>query len=1315
MKSILRILIIATLFFSKETFSQHVNYIDDSGWNLGFNTGGTWQNKELVMLGNDTNYAQPFTSVRGGFTFGKTVAYFPSNRFFALDLRFRYLRGINYGWATKTSIVDSINPSFQNYISAEVFRNYRMDLNEFTLEGVLSLHKLREQTGILLYGFGGLGITDYRVKADYLNGQNPYNYSSIPNFNTIQGNDRKSAREIKQISDLEFETVILPNQLKFMPSLGIGIGYQINPYFSMGFEHKITYALTSDINGFNYDNLNDRYHYTAIRLNFDLRNKHSGESNYYYDEDDTDDEPISPTINPTTSTSVSNTNNPITTDDVHYNSNGLPPIVNITNPSHTNMKVHGSLFYLKARAYNVNSKSQIVINNNGDVVSTSDYSFDKNSSLIFYKLELSPGQNVIEISATNNYGFDQDETIIIYARKILGSPPVVDITNPLNYQTQTQHKNVPIKAYILNVNKKSDVEYYVDGKQSTSFLFNTSTKLFSSNVTLKEGTNEILIKGINEYGRDSSKREIILNTPETLTVKITNPATNNITTQDQQYNVVAVSNVKSMQEIKQVLVNQQPVTYDFFPSSGEIKFTATLHQGPNEVFVKVQNDYSMDDDGVVINHQDLSNQLPPDVSITTPSTDPFVTQHENINAKALLLRVDNRSDVTVKLNNKNITNFSFDPTSKILEVNLNLKEGKNNLYVVGNNDFGSDNDNVNIEYQKVQLLSPPVITITYPQENNFTTANNLVLIQGTIEHVDKYENATALINNVASKKFLFNPSSINFQCEVQLNPGANTFNVQAFNDVGTAQKTIVLNHIQRECDNPEIQMINPTTNIVNTNNNKASIMAKIINTQTIRFKENGNDIQGYNFNVNTGDFSTMINLTPGSHSYEIIAYNTCGIVTETVTFNYGNKVTCQDPVINWVSPSSKQNKLITNHKDQLVSLNLKGVSKQNQVQLLLNGITQQFTFDPSSGDLNALLSCNLGLNSLVVKADNGCTPVSTSKKIEYINAISKPEIVLSSHNNSFNRTSSSTAKITGVIQNISNKNQINVVLNGNAQSFNFDHVSKKITIDATLQNGVNQFEIHALNKAGGDSKAIEIIKEGPPPVIKVRKYNGFSSFNSPFKVNSNLISISAYVYHDDKSSKFEFSTSPSDAGSVKFIPSNGFIVGNLSLDRNKVTSLTMSITNAFGAVSKKIYFIYGYSDLEEEQQGQKSDYYTAPTNNSSNSSNKYNSSSSYDKEEENDSGNQKTNYKEEDKNTNSNNFFTSPIIKKEEKSNNSSSSSSSSSSSNSNSSSSSKSKSSSSNSSSSSSSSSSKTSTKSSTIIKTSTRATSTKVKSGGR
>ena len=80
-----------------------------------------------------------------------------------------------------------------------------------------------------------------------------------------------------------------------------GIGYQINPYFSMGFELiKSLMPITNDINGFNYDNLNDRYQYTAIRLNFDLRTQTTlKESNHYYDEDETDDEPNSPNITPT--------------------------------------------------------------------------------------------------------------------------------------------------------------------------------------------------------------------------------------------------------------------------------------------------------------------------------------------------------------------------------------------------------------------------------------------------------------------------------------------------------------------------------------------------------------------------------------------------------------------------------------------------------------------------------------------------------------------------------------------------------------------------------------------------------------------------------------------------------------------------------------------------------------------------------------------------------------------------------------------------------------------------------------------------------
>ena len=73
------------LLFSVGVFgfssAQFVNYMDDSGWNLGFNLGGTWQEKEAFTIGNEAVFMQPFTSLKGGFTFGKTVFYIPKNRF----------------------------------------------------------------------------------------------------------------------------------------------------------------------------------------------------------------------------------------------------------------------------------------------------------------------------------------------------------------------------------------------------------------------------------------------------------------------------------------------------------------------------------------------------------------------------------------------------------------------------------------------------------------------------------------------------------------------------------------------------------------------------------------------------------------------------------------------------------------------------------------------------------------------------------------------------------------------------------------------------------------------------------------------------------------------------------------------------------------------------------------------------------------------------------------------------------------------------------------------------------------------------------
>ena len=142
---------------SNISLAQYINYKDDSGWNLGLNIGGSWQRTEKYSNNYDTAYSVPFAGYTRGFTFGKSI-YEKEDKFFSFDLRFRYLKGENSGWipiadsfADPNGIYSTIAPSL-NDDSVYSYNNYQMKFNEFTFEGVLTLNKLREKTGWIIYG-----------------------------------------------------------------------------------------------------------------------------------------------------------------------------------------------------------------------------------------------------------------------------------------------------------------------------------------------------------------------------------------------------------------------------------------------------------------------------------------------------------------------------------------------------------------------------------------------------------------------------------------------------------------------------------------------------------------------------------------------------------------------------------------------------------------------------------------------------------------------------------------------------------------------------------------------------------------------------------------------------------------------------------------------------------------------------------------------------------------------------------------------------------------------------------------------------------
>ena len=1062
------------------SIGQHINYKDDSGWNLGLNIGGSWQTTEKYFNDNDTAFNSPFAGYTRGFTFGKSL-YEKENKIFSFDLRFRYLKGENSGWAALAdSFADpngyysSINTGL-NDDSIYSYHNYQMKFNEYTLEGVLTLNKLREKTGWILYGFGGVGLTFYNVNRDILDGTSnsifdegsPYDYSIL----TFES-DIKTARQLKDLSDGHFETEIEKNKLKFMPSLGFGIGYQFKKHWSIGIEHKITYALNSNINGVKNSVLNDKYYYTALKINFNIIGAESSSSSTIKDSQKNQNNSLRPSpvsqerapvverLNPSNNYSTYNfptinfsnsilnlsgnelinvesiSNDFSTRNDIEFTINGLsnnnysfknnvlystinlipgtniikvkgtneygsdlktttinydpqsipnPPSVNITVPSNSTLTTNSPYCSVHATILNIDNQSEITYEINGERV----YNFSFNGrNFSSNNIPLINGYNIIRISASNIYGLANDEVVINYTPEI--PTPNVDITFPYDNPYESKNSTTLLRATIKNIKDKYDIEFYINGFKSYNFNYQ-NTQFESQNINLISGRNTFRIIGKNNSGTDEDQTIIYYNkslSPRPI-VNITNPQENPAVSSNKNVNIYAsifnvldkndilfyVNNIKKtvfqfsgnsfqannvmLKEgknyIKIAAANDQGTVYDetiiiykplegpkplvsftkpnvptsasksryvslkanilnvkgtnnvIFSVNGRFltnfnfsgnTFTAAniaLENGENNIVLKGQNNQGNASDKITIIYQPVVVEKPvitnpliakPIVNITKPKESPFITSSVNTNITATVLNVKYKGDISFILNGVKLNSFQFSGNS-FQANNVMLKEGKNIIVIKGENSAGSASDEAIIEYTREVIPGKvPEISFTYPSYSPFNTNNKMILLKGKIFHVEEINDVTITMNGVSVKNFLFDPYFDDFECEIQLQNGNNIFKVTASNNNGKDEKLTTIIFASEECENPVIQLNSPSTNNLTVNSSRAFISASIVNTQNVTFVIDGTSSQGYNFDVNNGAFSSMINLTPGSHTYEISAFNSCGSISEIITFNY---------------------------------------------------------------------------------------------------------------------------------------------------------------------------------------------------------------------------------------------------------------------------------------------------------------------------------------------------------------------------------------------------------------------------------------------
>jgi outer membrane protein OmpA-like peptidoglycan-associated protein len=146
-----------------------------------------------------------------------------------------------------------------------VFYNYKAQVYDASLQGVVTLSNIRfhkAKSSFNVYAFAGLGGMIYNTKIDALNGNTPYDFSSIVakyGPSGYQYKDRKKIRkDLKNILDGKYETTAdidngQPKLFKkpFRPifNVGAGVQFKLTKKFSLALEDKLTIPKTDLLDG----------------------------------------------------------------------------------------------------------------------------------------------------------------------------------------------------------------------------------------------------------------------------------------------------------------------------------------------------------------------------------------------------------------------------------------------------------------------------------------------------------------------------------------------------------------------------------------------------------------------------------------------------------------------------------------------------------------------------------------------------------------------------------------------------------------------------------------------------------------------------------------------------------------------------------------------------------------------------------------------------------------------------------------------------------------------------------------------------------
>lgn len=563
----------------------------------------------------------------------------------------------------------------------------------------------------------------------------------------------------------------------------------------------------------------------------------------------------------------------------------------------------------------------------------------------------------------------------------------------------------------------------------------------------------------------------------------------------------------------------------------------------------------------------------PKVEVRDPSENQHRTRSETYPLRAKLHHVDKQEDVALWVNGDRVGDFDFDPNTGLLEKDIPLQRGGNQVMVQGVNEAGQDKDRVMIIHLEEAPDPPaPKVRITDPQQDPETYFQPTKKLEADLLNVGSKEDIEFRFNG-SEHAFHFDPSSGVLTADLQLIQGANTVHVKAENEGGEDddERTLIFER-KAQADPPRVSIGYPNQDPeVVLDPNKGVIQATVENVESrsqLTVTQNGSVIHDYQFYPQSDLLTLKRPLQPGSNLFRIKARNEGG------TDQAQQRIILEDeqknaPEVDFIYPSS--NGQTVSSADQEIKVRVRHVSKRQNVELKMNGNSiGTFQFDHTQALLTYTATLEKGNNRFQVRATNSQGSASDQVSIRYEEKkkAKPPRVRFQKPSRSVSENSSGKAELKARVTNVQDASDIQVFVNGSpSNKFNFDPAQEELTLQKGLIKGQNRFTVKANTPQGSDQDQ-RIIHYDPadPPAVKITK-----PFPDPHTSSKAKVVIKGKVTGIDDASDLELKANGTKVNSFQFV--SGLFKYQMSLDAGK-NDFEVTASNPSGTASDAVVIHY---------------------------------------------------------------------------------------------------------------------------------------------